>query len=529
MAKRTGISVFGALAVLGCTACSGSGGRDDESPDAAAGTTDSGAGRGSSGGLDRADGGSSGAGGSGGSASGGDGSVGDPDAARDAAAADAGESPSCPDAGQPDGFHVSPAGTSAGDGSAQSPWDLATALAQPEIVTPGATIWLHDGMYLGPFSSSLTGEAANPITVRGYPGERAVLDSVSTPSAEALTVNGAHSIFQDLEVTNSFITRVITSTGSNPADARGAGVGMYAAGVKLINLVIHDTGQGVGNWSPASDGEVYGCIIFYNGWDAPDRGHGHGIYAQNQTGKKYLTDNVIFRQFSYGIHGYTEGGAIDNFEVEGNIVFNNGELSAQSGFATDILVGGLQVALAPTIRANATYFPAGEGSNNVGYSAGFSDGTITDNYFVAGTALNLVNFTGTTTVTGNTLIGSIAGFAQGDYPDNTYAASAPTGSHVIVRPNKYDPSRAHIAIFNWDAVDEVPVDLSDVLARGEAYEIVDVQDLFGAPVLQGVYAGASISVPMTGATVTTPVGEVSVTVTHTSKQFGAFLLRKVCQ
>ena len=144
---------------------------------------------------------------------------------------------------------------------------------------------------------------------------------------------------------------MITDTGSNPADARGSGVGMYAEGVKLINLVVHDTGVGVGNWSPAPDGEVYGCIIFYNGWDAPDRGHGHGIYAQNETGKKYLTDNVIFRQFSYGIHAYTEGGKIDNFEVESAISCSTtAKPSAQSGFATDILVGGLQVAQAPPER-----------------------------------------------------------------------------------------------------------------------------------------------------------------------------------
>lgn len=351
---------------------------------------------------------------------------------------------------------------------------------------------------------------------------------MTAPNSQVLTVNGAYANFRDFEVTSSFATRVITSTGSNPPDARGSGIGMYAPGAKLIDLVVHDTGVGVGNWSPASDGEVYGCIIFYNGWDAPDRGHGHGIYAQNETGKKYLTDNVIFRQFSYGIHGYTEGGKIDNFDVQGNIVFNNGEISLQSGFATDILVGGLQVAQSPTLNENVTYFPSGEGSNNLGYSAGYANATVTNNYFVAATALEIVAPTGTTALTGNTFIGKLSGFTAGANPTNTYVTPPPTGTHVVVRPNKYDGSRAHVAVFNWDGLDTVPVDVSTVLSSGDTYDLVDVQDLFGPPVQSGVYSGGTLPVPMTHTVVTVPVGNVPVTVTHTSKEFGAFLLRKVC-
>jgi hypothetical protein len=116
-------------------------------------------------------------------------------------------------------------------------------LNQPSAVQPGATIWLHAGTYRGNFTSRLAGTAASPITVRGAAGERAILDGVPTPSGHVLTINGAFSIFRDFEVTNSFATRVITSTGSNPTDARGEGVGMYGQGVKLVNLVIHDTGH----------------------------------------------------------------------------------------------------------------------------------------------------------------------------------------------------------------------------------------------------------------------------------------------
>ena len=56
----------------------------------------------------------------------------------------------------------------------------------------------------------------------------------------------------------------------------------------------------------------------------------------------------------------------------------------------------------------------------------------------------------------------------------------------------------------------------------------DAQDILAAPVLSGVYAGGTIAVPMTHTTVTVAVGNVPVAVTHTSKEFGAFLLRKGC-
>jgi hypothetical protein len=532
-------ALSGALLFFGVFGCSSDESGGTPGPDASASGSDGGSGAntggrtgtggGATGGGQAATGGAQNAGGSSGgtggrNAAGRDGGAG---AATGGTGAGGVAPVSCPDGGVATGFHVSPTGSSSGDGTAQSPWDLATALSQPSGVQPGATLWLHGGVYQGEFTSSLTGDPANPITVSGYPGEHAVLDGAPNPNGQVLTINGAYSIFRDFEVMSSDATRVITSTGSNPSDARGSGVGMYAPGSKLVNLVIHDTGQGVGNWSPASDGETYGCIIFYNGWDAPDRGHGHGIYAQNQTGKKYLTDNVIFRQFSYGIHGYTEGGNIDNFDVQGNIVFNNGEVSAQSGFVTDILVGGLKVAQAPRLHENVTYFPTGEGANNIGYSAGFTDAIITNNYFVAGTALALVAPSGTTSINGNTFIGQISGFAQSAYPTNFYTAP-PIRSQSFVRPNKYDSSRAHVAVFNWDGLDTVPVDVSMALTAGDTYDLYDVQDLFGGAVLHGLYDGTTIDVPMTHTTVTAPVGNVPVTVTHTSKEFGAFLLRKAC-
>ena len=84
---------------------------------------------------------------------------------------------------------------------------------------------------------------------------------------------------------------------------------------------------------------------------SPDRGHGHGIYAQNLgSTPKQIYDNIIFQQFGWGIHAYGEGGHLDNLDFQGNISFNNGGLSG--GWHSNILVGGTQnVATNPKLNS----------------------------------------------------------------------------------------------------------------------------------------------------------------------------------
>ncbi len=76
---------------------------------------------------------------------------------------------------------------------------------------------------------------------------------------------------------------------------------------------------------------------------------------------------------------------------------------------------------------------------------------------------------------------------------------------VFLRPNQYEAGRAHITIFNWDALPAVSVDLSSILSPGQAFEIRNGQDILGAPVVAGTYDGSAVSVPTVLAP-GTPVG-----------------------
>lgn len=83
-------------------------------------------------------------------------------------------------------FFAAPYGSSQGNGTSLRPWDSATALADNtktqnvnNVVKPGDTIWLRGGTYgmgTNVYFSGLAGTSNNPIIVRQYPGERAIID-----------------------------------------------------------------------------------------------------------------------------------------------------------------------------------------------------------------------------------------------------------------------------------------------------------------------------------------------------------------
>ncbi|MCL5667137.1 MAG: DUF2341 domain-containing protein [Patescibacteria group bacterium] len=436
-------------------------------------------------------------------------------------------------------WYVSPNGSASGNGSINNPWDLRTALSGANgAVKPGDTIWLRGGTYSGKYESRLNGIEGSPIVVRQYPGERATIDANSiylTPAT--LEAYGSYTWFWGFEIKNSNPIRYSPNSGSNPDDGRASGVSVFGTNLKFINLVVHDTGTGLGysdNYSTSGNMEFYGNIVYNNGWVAPDRGHGHGTYMAERYVSTRVADNIIFNGADHGsqFYGSGDGAWINNFTIEGNSYFNNGALAG--GDVRNILVGGGITNQNNIIRNNYSYFtPLSTGQSlNIGYNAGgTTNPVVTDNYI---SGITLFSATRNLTLTGNTFNGSVDfqytntpyNYLSG-YAGNTHVqyGTRPTGTKVFVRPNEYEQGRANITIFNWDRLNSVNVDLSNVLSVGAQYEIRDVQNYYGAPIASGTYSGGSVAIPTTNTQITQPIcSGTCTTLSHTDKEFNVFVV-----
>jgi len=305
------------------------------------------------------------------------------------------------------GFYVSPQGTSGGDGSKSRPWDLPTALANAAgKIQPGDTVWLRGGTYKGNFRSMLRGTASKPVVVRHNPGERAIIDANgSSLSASTLFVTGEYSVFWGFEITNSNPKRVLSST-----ERRQNSIANYANHTKYINLVIHDGGVGFYNESPYSDVEIVGCVVYNGGFQRSDRGHGHAIYLRSNTGPVTAKDNIMFNQFGYGVHVFTNPGEgqLNNIRLEGNIAFNNGTLSTNS-LSSNLLLGGDAYSTGGVLKSNYTYNSPSVTATNVHVGWGSTkNGSVqlADNYFAGGGTVLDVGYWSSFSATNNRLIGT---------------------------------------------------------------------------------------------------------------------------
>ena len=425
----------------------------------------------------------------------------------------------------PHEFFVAPDGKPDGNGSREGPWDLATALAQPGAVRAGDTIWLRGGVYRGSFVSNLTGTADAPIRVRQYPLERATIDGGDSGGRSILIVNGSHTWFYGFEVMSSQPGRVSQQSGSSPTDIlSGPGVNPQetSSGLKFIDLVVHDTAGGFALFSATSDTEVNGCLSYYNGWLAPDRGHGHGIYTQNRAPSvKRFIDNVVFRNFALGIQAYGSAAAyLDNLVFQGNTLFGAGELAGSQ--QQDLLIGGDGATNDAVVDSNVVYEPGGGAGSTfyLAYVGTAYNAVVTNNYFAANSLFgNVVKLT----LSGNTFAYDPSGIAISSFPLSTYLNGVrPSGVTSFVRPSQYEPGRATLTILNWDRKDVVEVDLSRFLSVGTGFEIRDAQNFYGPPVVSGNSLGGPIRIPMTGLTPGTPVGRP--TPAATGPEFNAFIL-----
>jgi hypothetical protein len=333
--------------------------------------------------------------------------------------------------------------------------------------------------------------------------------------------------------------------------------------------VIHDVGtQGVSFWNPGVDSELYGCIIYNNG---THENLDHGVYVHNETGTKRLRDNVFFANYARGIQVYASrrSAAIRNVAIEGNVSFNNGVTSARST-RVNLLVNAQTTTEAITASGNLLYFSPGTGGINVrlgSYAAEPNRDVAVRGTYAAGGEVGLEMqfpweraaiednaFLGSRTVVrtggeglgaryrwrGNRYAAADAAWRHGDQRLDWAGWRAATGlggedsvvalpdtAVVVVRPNAYEAGRATIVAYNWGGDSVVRADVGVVLSPGDRYEVRNVQDLFGAPVAAGTYAGGAVAIPMGGVEPPAAVRAAPNRAPRTGPAFDVFVVTRV--
>lgn len=435
---------------------------------------------------------------------------------------------------------------------------------------PGDTIWLHGGTYRGKFTATVAGTSTRPVVIRQYPGERATIDvagaTSTTSRGDAFIVNGQWTEWWDFEL--------MSSDPNRSTDTRPNMIVNDASNTKYIDLVVHDGGIAFYNYPSASNVEFDGNIIYNNGWQGTAKGGGHALYLKSATGPIIVRDNVMFDQFGYGIHLYTDAGAgqLINMTLDGNVSFNNGAVTNQynSGANANILIGGEEPVQGARMVNNMTYFSPGVGVYNlmIGYSTfANSDVTMSNNYAVGGQYVLTTGYWSRVTASGNQLIGTggvvrvkdtnLGGYnwAQNSYRRDPAASAwqyngtdysfanwkansglgatdlvttgTPSTTQVFIRPSEHEPGRAVVVVYNWSDASSVAVNLSGIVPTGGRYEIRNVQNWYGTPVATGTFDGSPISIPMSGVTPPAVVGGAPHTPPVTGPDFNVYVVKLI--
>jgi hypothetical protein len=465
-------------------------------------------------------------------------------------------------------LYVSTNGTPSGPGTLEQPYDLRTALSG-EAGQAGDTFWLRGGNYrLGHLETRIQGEPGKPITFRQMREQRARVEG-----SISFFESRGYVIVRDIEIYSSDTNRASAQTGVGfeVTDIEVIpGIASYAPNLAFINLVIHDhTRDGIYISHLASNNLVYGCLAYNNGWFSPDNADGHGLHVQGTNGLTEVADNVAFNNAGASMHIYENAiqRRLAGLTLDGNVAFHAGTIQNVRAYRDWIVGVDPPGANADDIvlRNNMGYYAPGSltlEQVQIGRHGVNGIVALLNNYWPQGLWMN--NWT-TATVKGNVLathrdnlvnlnqtqvsleavwddntylrlptgqdflINSnsydFSGWqsATGYDQNSTYTAGDLSGTKIFVRPNRYEPGRANIIVYNWDNRETVTVDVSSLLAPGATYEVRNAQDFFAAPVLSGVFDGQPLELPMTGLTVAAPNGPL-LTPPPTGPTFNVFIL-----
>lgn len=426
-------------------------------------------------------------------------------------------------------------GTEGATGTIGDPLSFGKAIGATSPAQAGDTVWVRGGTYTN-VACNLSGTSNSPIILRNYASERVIIDTTNQ-----FAINGSGTWVWGFEFSDSTTNRDILRTSGI-----GLNTGVAGRDNKLINCIIHDTGNAVFVSYQSTNAEVAGCVIYNNGYILPDRRHGHGLYVQNRsyTDQPTYQHNLLLNNFSKGVNCRSSSKVVNTRFYKNVLSGNEANWHIESDDEMSDLIfldGNLCYYAAPGYEA---FYPLRSDSawtismsNNVFANAHSQVLWWTNIIFNANTQFYSFQARATPTVAAdwnryykvqfsapvayNSTNVTLAQWqAMGNDANGTVSANNPTENWVYVIQNPYDGTRNHVVVYNWGSSNTVS--FTPVLPTGYSFEVRNAQDYFSGALASGVYSGGTITVPMTNLSIADPIG--SVAITNTSPVFAAFVL-----
>lgn len=397
------------------------------------------------------------------------------------------------------------------------------------------------------FRSTIAGDPGNPVIVRAAPGERVILRG-------GLMISGAHAWYWGFEIgepSERANSRVLSSV-----------VDVNGPGIRLVNLRIHGHARGPGiTTATPMDAEMYGCIVHDQGYWPKISRYTQDFMPPGSLGVTTLggvfrvTDNIVFGGYGYNLQAPMWSESMHNLVIEGNFLFSAGR-KKEDWQAANLAVPWHLPFWRTFITDNVLYQP-GNGADNflsVAHSPllGWESGELVfrNNIVYGGGRCLEMGLWGSMRVTNNviahgkTLVNVVPKLRPPEgmvWDRNTYISrrepsdtNAPAlmqiwghrtsfdgwrkileldrnsvfqvdrddlPPRVVVRPNRYEPGRVHVAVIGWGKVREAAVDLGGVFEKGAAFAAYNVEDLERA-VAEGVFDGEPVSLPRSDSALT---------------------------
>jgi hypothetical protein len=220
------------------------------------------------------------------------------------------------------GYFVAPDGSDSNPGTLLLPWRTIRKAAQ--MLRPGVTVYIRDGVYTESVYFDISGTETNPIRIQAYPGENPAVDggfSIPGYGGTLLYIRGDHIYISGLEIRNSAYMGILVYGNHDVVDD------MYVHHCKSSGILVshgsHSTVQNSRVWRNSFANE-YG--------QASSWGSGLSV-ARSGVAYATIRHNTVWENWGEGISSYEA----DQVTIENNISHDNYSTNIYISDSTNVL------------------------------------------------------------------------------------------------------------------------------------------------------------------------------------------------